>query len=95
MALLKTKASPQPRRYQQPAPGGDGKDSRKVGKNLTEMAWDESDAQVTEEDLNWDYVNMLVNTLPKLRNKYARQHEPSRSGFVDNPDCLRDHQSAL
>jgi len=40
-------------------------------KNLTEMAWDESDVQVTEEDLSWDYVNMLVNTLPKLRNESA------------------------
>ena len=32
---------------------------------------DESDIQVTAEDLNWDYANMLVDVLPDLRNQYA------------------------
>jgi hypothetical protein len=40
-------------------------------KNLTEISRDESDIQVTAEDLNWDYANMLVDLLPDLRNRYA------------------------
>jgi hypothetical protein len=40
-------------------------------KNLTEIAWDDSDIQVTVEDLNWDYANMLVDVLPEVRNRYA------------------------
>jgi len=40
-------------------------------KNLDEVTWDESDIQVTEEDLNWDYVDMLADRLPELRNDYA------------------------
>src|SRR5437016_3265947 len=40
-------------------------------KYLTEITWDESDIQVTAEDLNWDYANMLVDVLPDLRNQYA------------------------
>lgn len=40
-------------------------------KNLAEMEWDESDIQVTVDDLNWDYATVLVNTLPYIRNDYA------------------------
>jgi hypothetical protein len=40
-------------------------------KNLTEFTWDESDIQITAEDLDWDYVKMLPDLLPMLRNDYA------------------------
>ncbi len=40
-------------------------------KNLTEITWDESDIQITAEDLDWDYVKMLPDLLPRLRNEYA------------------------
>ena len=40
-------------------------------KNLTEWTIDESDIQITAEDLDWDYVKMLPNLLPMLRNDYA------------------------
>ena len=40
-------------------------------KNLEEMTWDESDIEVTPEDLDWDYATILVEFLPKLRNEYA------------------------
>ena len=40
-------------------------------KNLTEITWDESDIQITAEDLNWDYVKMLPELLPMVRNDYA------------------------
>jgi hypothetical protein len=39
--------------------------------NLSEITWDESDIQITAEDLNWDYVKMLPDLLPMLRNDYA------------------------
>ncbi len=39
--------------------------------NLTEITWDESDIQITAEDLDWDYVKMLPDLLPMLRNDYA------------------------
>ena len=40
-------------------------------KKLTEMTWDESDIEITAEDLDWDYVKMLPDMLPMLRNEYA------------------------
>src|SRR5216684_73372 len=40
-------------------------------KNLTEFTWDESDIQITAEDLDWDYVKMLPDLLRMLRNDYA------------------------
>lgn len=40
-------------------------------KHLTEIAWDESRIEVTEEDLDWDFAEMLVNVLPLQRNDYA------------------------
>jgi hypothetical protein len=40
-------------------------------KNLAEVTWDESDVQITAEDLDWDYVKMLPDLLPMLRNDYA------------------------
>jgi hypothetical protein len=36
-------------------------------KNLAEVTWDESDVQITAEDLDWDYVKMLPDLLPMLR----------------------------
>ena len=40
-------------------------------KDLTEYTWDESDIQITAEDLDWDYVKMLPGLLPMVRNDYA------------------------
>jgi hypothetical protein len=40
-------------------------------KKLTEMTWDGSDIKITAEDLDWDYVKMLPDMLPKLRNEFA------------------------
>lgn len=40
-------------------------------RGLDEIIIDDSEATVTEEDLNWDYVGMLHKTLPKIRNDYA------------------------
>lgn len=40
-------------------------------KGLTEFTWDESDIQITAEDLDWDYVKMLPGLLPMVRNDYA------------------------
>ncbi len=40
-------------------------------KNLTEIAWDESKIEITEQDLDWDFAGMLVNILPMQRNDYA------------------------
>lgn len=40
-------------------------------KNLTQITWDESDIKITAEDLDWDYVKMLPDILPMLRNDYA------------------------
>ena len=37
-------------------------------KGLTEITWDESDIQITAEDLDWDYVKMLPELLPMVRN---------------------------
>lgn len=42
-----------------------------TGKNLTEIQWDNSEIQITPDDLNWDYANVLVDTLPNIRNHYA------------------------
>jgi hypothetical protein len=40
-------------------------------KGLTEFTWDESDIQITAEDLDWDYVKMLPGLLRIMRNEYA------------------------
>ena len=40
-------------------------------KGLDEITWDESDIQITAEDLDWDYVKMLPGLLPMVRNDYA------------------------
>lgn len=40
-------------------------------KGLDEITWDESDIQMTTEDLDWDYVKMLPGLLPMVRNEYA------------------------
>lgn len=40
-------------------------------KNLTEISWDDSAIEVTPADLEWDYANVLVDTLPFIRNHYA------------------------
>lgn len=40
-------------------------------KKLPEITWDDSDIEVTAEDLDWDYVSVLVDFLPKVRNRHA------------------------
>jgi len=40
-------------------------------KGLSEFTWDEPDIQITAEDLDWDYVKMLPDLLPMVRNDYA------------------------
>ena len=40
-------------------------------KNLKEITWDESEIEVTAEDLDWDYTATLVDVLPELRNTYG------------------------
>ena len=40
-------------------------------KGLDEITWDESDIQITAEDLDWDYVKILPALLPMVRNDYA------------------------
>ena len=40
-------------------------------RTLTEWTIDEADIQITAEDLDWDYVKMLPDLLPMLRNDYA------------------------
>lgn len=40
-------------------------------RNLDTISWDESDIEITADDLDWDYVKMLSEVLPKLRNEYA------------------------
>jgi len=39
--------------------------------NLEDISWDESQIEITEEDLDWDFAGMLVNVLPRQRNDYA------------------------
>jgi hypothetical protein len=39
--------------------------------NITSMVWDESLVRVTEEDERVDYVGMLLDTIPQIRNSYA------------------------
>src|ERR1039458_3375162 len=42
---------------------------RKMSENNLEiLAFDYSTVQITEDDLDWDYANKLVDTLPVLRN---------------------------
>jgi hypothetical protein len=40
-------------------------------KKLDKITWDESDIQITAEDLEWDYVKMLGDILPLFRNNHA------------------------
>jgi len=40
-------------------------------KKLDKITWNESDIQITFEDLDWDYVKMLADILPVSRNEYA------------------------
>lgn len=39
--------------------------------SLKEIIIDESDIKITNEDRNWDYVSILLKTIPFLRNAYA------------------------
>ena len=41
-------------------------------KGLTEFTVDESEIKITAEDLDWDYVKMLPELLPMVRNDYAQ-----------------------
>ncbi len=40
-------------------------------KGFSEMEWDESKIEVTDEDRNWDYLEILKERLPEIRNIYA------------------------
>lgn len=40
-------------------------------RGLTEMTIDEGAAEIKEEDRDWDYVRVLIDTLPAIRNNYA------------------------
>lgn len=44
-----------------------------IEKNMTSGCFtlNESDIQVTEEDMHWDYIGDLLKMLPKIRNEYA------------------------
>lgn len=39
--------------------------------HLEEIDWGESQIEITEEDLDWDFAEMLVDVLPQQRNEYA------------------------
>jgi hypothetical protein len=47
------------------------KSARDRKKGLDEITWDEPDIQITAEDLDWDYVKMLSELLPMVRNEYV------------------------
>jgi hypothetical protein len=40
-------------------------------KKLDKITWDESDIQITAEDLDWDYVKVIAKFLPVSRNEFA------------------------
>lgn len=40
-------------------------------KGLTEMVIDDSDIEIKDIDKNWNYINILKKSLPKIRNNYA------------------------
>jgi hypothetical protein len=42
-----------------------------VAKGLDEILWDDSEIEVKQEDLEWDYVSELIRFLPLVRNDYA------------------------
>ena len=42
-----------------------------VEEKITSMVWDESLARVTKEDECVDYLGLLLDTIPKIRNSYA------------------------
>jgi len=73
-----------------------------VERNLDQIELDYGEAVPNEEDRAWDYVSILVEVLPKIRNHYAHGSESlDRQAlgdietvceilnqiFQDNPDC--------
>jgi len=40
-------------------------------KGLSEISYDESEAAITEDDMSWDYLSVLLESLPTRRNHYA------------------------
>jgi len=42
-----------------------------IDKNLDSITFNEEDFTITEEDKNWDFVAMLMETIPKARNNYS------------------------
>ena len=40
-------------------------------KRFTEIELDFSEVEVTDQDRDWDYINILLETLPSFRNNYA------------------------
>jgi hypothetical protein len=63
-------------------------------KGLTEITWDESNIQITPEGLDWDYVKMLPEHLPMVRNDYA-QWSTELYNWAVVSERQRGHQSAL
>lgn len=49
---------------------------------LTELSFDESDAEVLDVDRDWDYVNVLIETLPAIRNNYAHGGSTLHAGVL-------------
>lgn len=58
-------------------------------KKLAELTWDQSGVKITAEDLDWDYVKMLPDMLPKLRNEFAHGSTELNTGL-----CGRSRLSA-
>lgn len=40
-------------------------------KGLKEITWSEADIEITDEDMDWDYKNVLAKILPMMRNDAA------------------------
>ena len=44
---------------------------RMEDEGLSEYTWDDSEIDESKFDVEWNYVEVLCNTIPKIRNKYA------------------------
>lgn len=53
-------------------------------KKLNEISWDDDEIEVTPEDLNWDYVSVLIDFLPSLRNRYAHGSTDLHNQVLDS-----------
>lgn len=59
-------------------------------KKLEEIAWDESDIEVTPEDLDWDLAAKLVEFLSGLRNIYAHGSETLHNYALSRIQLVRE-----